>query len=46
MKTELEEVIRLLERAREMMYKQKYDEANTLIYRAQTQSIFIKDKLS
>jgi hypothetical protein len=46
MKSEIEEVIRLLEKAQDMMHKQKYDEANTLIYRAQAQSIFIKDKLS
>ena len=43
MKEDLEYIIRQLDRALELMHKQRYDEVNDIIYDALSSAQFIKD---
>jgi hypothetical protein len=43
MKENIESIIRALEKAQELIYKEKYSEANTVIYEAQALAQFIKN---
>lgn len=43
MKEDLDYIIKQLERALEMMHKQRYDEVNDLIYEARSSAQFMKD---
>ena len=43
MKDDLESIIKQLERAQDMLHKQRYDEAGDLIYAAKSEAQFLKD---
>jgi hypothetical protein len=43
MKEDIEIIIKKLERAQDLLYKQNYSEASTLIYEAQSMAQFVRD---
>lgn len=43
MKADIEEIIKQLERAQDLLWQNKSEEATTVIYQAQMKAIFIRD---
>ena len=44
MKSEIEAIIKKLERAQDLIHENRSDEASTVVYEAQVMAIFLRDR--